>query len=265
MLCRLALANHTIDATSFTLIRLVSGALILSTILFTRQSNNTVFHSGSWLSALALFIYAAGFSYGYIDLDTGTGALVLFTCVQITMIVVGILRGQHPTKLEWLGLLSAFAGFIYLISPGVTAPSLSGVLLMSLAGMAWGWYSLLGAKSATPLQDTAANFVKASLLSVMLVPILFVHSQIQLEGVVYAILSGTLTSGIGYAIWYQVLPYLRANIAAVCQLSVPIIAALGGILLLNETFSIRLLVASISILGGIILVIKAKQFTKSKT
>ncbi|MDO6712487.1 DMT family transporter [Aliiglaciecola sp. 2_MG-2023] len=260
ILCRLALADSSIDATSFTLIRLISGAIMLILILLIKGNVNQINNKGSWPASLALFIYAAGFSYAYIELDTGVGALILFACVQITMLVISWYYGARLTLVESLGVLVAFAGFIYLVSPGVNSPSIFGVTLMALAGIAWGCYSIIGSRSATPLIDTSSNFIRASVISLVLTPVLFIESnQLQTMGVVYALASGMITSGVGYAIWYKVLPHIRSSVAAVLQLSVPAIAALGGLLLLEELLTMKMLISSGAILGGIALVIYGKQ------
>ncbi|MEP4890125.1 MAG: DMT family transporter [Aliiglaciecola sp.] len=260
ILCRLALADSSIDATSFTLIRLMSGAVMLCFILLLKGNIKQLKTKGSWPASLALFIYAAGFSYAYIELDTGVGALILFACVQITMLIISWYYGARLTLIESLGVFVAFAGFIYLVSPGVNSPSILGVTLMACAGIAWGCYSIIGSRSATPLIDTSSNFLRASLICLLLVPMLFIDTnQLEVMGVVYALASGMLTSGVGYAIWYKVLPHIRSSVAAVLQLSVPAIAAIGGLLLLDELLTLKMLMSSGAILGGIGLVIYGKQ------
>ncbi|GAB2687318.1 DMT family transporter [Aliiglaciecola aliphaticivorans] len=260
ILCRLALAESSIDATSFTLIRLISGAAMLMLILVVKGNSKQVKKSGTWPASLALFIYAAGLSYAYIELDTGVGALILFACVQITMLIISWYYGARLTLVESLGVLVAFAGFIYLVSPGVDSPSIMGVMLMAGAGIAWGYYSIIGSRSSTPLTDTTSNFIRASLICLILVPLLLIEaSQFETMGVVYALASGMITSGVGYAIWYKVLPHIRSSVAAVLQLSVPAIAAVGGLLLLDELLTAKMLIASGAILGGIGLVIYGKQ------
>ncbi|WP_322786221.1 DMT family transporter [Aliiglaciecola lipolytica] len=263
ILCRLALAESSIDATSFTLLRLWSGAIMLLFVLSFNGNLSQLKSAGSWRAAIALFVYAAGFSYAYIDLDTGMGALILFACVQITMLAISWLKGERFNRIESLGVLIAFAGFMYLVSPGANSPSVLGVILMASAGIGWGVYSIIGAGSTTPLIDTGSNFIRAALISALLIPVLFIDSnRIETAGILYGVMSGTLTSALGYTIWYKVLPNLRASVAAVLQLSVPAIAAIGGLLLLGELLSIRMMFASIAILGGIGLVIYAKQSPK---
>ena len=179
------------------------------------------------------------------------------------MLAISWLKGERFNRIESLGVLIAFAGFMYLVSPGANSPSVIGVILMASAGIGWGVYSIIGAGSTTPLIDTGANFIRAALISALLIPVLFIDSnRIETAGILYGVMSGTLTSALGYTIWYKVLPNLRASVAAVLQLSVPAIAAIGGLLLLGELLSIRMMFASVAILGGIGLVIYAKQSPK---
>lgn len=260
ILCRLALANELIDPASFTILRLASGALTL-TILISLRSGPKIFRekkAGNLVSALALFVYAAGFSFAYVWLDTGTGALILFASVQLSMITISLFYGHKFRFQEWAGMLIALTGFIYLVLPGVSAPSLSGALLMTLAGIAWGVYSVKGKLSTDALLDTSGNFLRTLPLLLLLISLVDPGSW-QWQGGFYALLSGVIASGLGYAIWYSVLPKLSASIAAVSQLSVPVVAAIGGLILVNENPDSRLIIASIIILGGIALV----TFTKS--
>ncbi len=259
VLCRLALAEGVIDAASFTNIRLLSGAIVLGIILLLTQSQQAVDSKGSWKAGFMLFVYAAGFSYAYISLDTGIGALILFTVVQITMIAVGLFTGKKLHVLEWLGVLIAFAGFVYLILPDLTSPSLVGFILMSLAGVAWGFYTLAGQGSANPLRDTLFNFVR----TLPFVAILFVFAlpsmSLSTYGVVLAVLSGGIASGVGYTLWYVALGGLTSVQAGVLQLLVPVIAAIGGVIFANEALSSRLVIASLVILGGLLVVILSKH------
>ncbi len=260
ILCRLALANELIDPASFTILRLASGALTL-TILICLRSGPKIFRekkAGNLVSALALFVYAAGFSFAYVWLDTGTGALILFASVQLSMITISLFYGHKFRFQEWAGMLIALTGFIYLVLPGVSAPSLSGALLMTLAGIAWGVYSVKGKLSTDALLDTSGNFLRTLPLLLLLIPLVDPGNW-QWQGGFYALLSGVIASGLGYAIWYSVLPKLSASIAAVSQLCVPVVAAIGGLILVNEYPDSRLIIASIIILGGIALV----TFTKS--
>lgn len=263
ILCRLALVesggSSSIDAASFTAIRLFSGAIILSILLlaqkhkFNRQHLNPV-------SSLMLFSYAICFSFSYINIAAGTGALILFGTVQLTMILFGLFKGEHPGFVAWAGILLAFAGLVYLVLPGVSDPPLTSALLMMCAGLAWGVYSLRGKGINEPLVATSWNFI-ATLPLVLLMQLVF-HSSSQLtqKGVLLAVLSGALASGIGYATWYKALPYLTATRAATVQLTVPIIAAIGGVIFLSEQLSLRLILASIAVLSGVYLTIKPVEY-----
>jgi drug/metabolite transporter (DMT)-like permease len=260
VLGRLALSGKTIDAASFTEIRLLSGALILFLILQFDSKKNNSSSKGSWFASLMLFLYAATFSFAYITLDTGTGALILFGAVQITMILISFFTGNklHPT--EWVGITIAFIGFVYLVLPGISAPSLTGFILMTIAGIAWGIYTLKGKDSANPLSDTTYNFMRSLPLVLILALLRFQSADISSKGVVLAILSGGITSGIGYTIWYSALRRLSITQAAVVQSSVPVIAALGGVLFVAEKISLRLLISSFLILGGILIVVLGKYY-----
>lgn len=258
VLCRLALADSSIDAASFTTVRLVSGAIALLIILGVTNRGTRPASYGSWMSAAMLFLYAACFSFAYISLDTGIGALILFGMVQATMIAGALMAGDRPTVAEWIGWLLAVGGFVYLVSPGLTAPSPGGSALMAIAGIAWGIYSLRGRNESFALAGTTYNFVRS-------VPLVLIVSAFSLQdlhlttnGVVLAILSGTITSGVGYAVWYTALQSISSMQAAMVQLSVPVLAAAGGILLLSESISLRLFVSSLLILGGIFLAIFGK-------
>lgn len=262
LLCRLALKNTSLDAASFTLIRLVAGALMLWLVVYIKQRSGAV--KGSWLSALALFAYAAGFSFAYLNLTAATGALLLFAAVQVTMISFGLWRGERLNSLQWLGFILAFMGLIGLLLPGLSAPPLWAALLMIMAGIAWGIYSLRGRGAGDPTLVTAGNFLRSVPLALGLSLGLLSHFNWDSRGVIYALASGAITSGLGYAIWYKVLPALKATTAASIQLSVPVIAALGGVIVLGEAMSVRLLVTGIAILGGIALVIRY-QTKKPKT
>ena len=261
ILCRLALGEGAIDASSFTTIRLLSGAIALLLIISIANDRRSqdVTSKGSWSAGLMLFIYAATFSYAYISLDTGTGALILFGSVQITMILLTVLGGTRTQLTEWAGLCIALTGFIYLIFPGVSAPSLSGFVLMTLAGIAWGIYTLLGRRSENPLLDTSYNFFRTIPLVALLTLFTFKQASLSLEGIVLALISGVITSGIGYTIWYVALRNLSSTQAAVLQLSVPVIAAGGGVLFVSEAITQRLMIASLLVLGGILLVIISKS------
>jgi drug/metabolite transporter (DMT)-like permease len=254
VLCRLALAEYNIDAASFTAIRLSSGAITLFIILLIRNQGKVSVSMNYW-SALMLFVYALFFSYSYIEIATGTGALILFGSVQLTMILYSICCGERPGNLALLGLVIAFAGLVYLLMPGVTAPSLFSALLMMIAGIAWGVYTLRGKDSTTPLTDTTWNFIATIPLLVITSLILIDDMQINKEGVILAIASGALASGMGYAIWYAALAHLSSTNAATVQLSVPVIATIGGVLFMAEPITVRMMIAGIVVLGGIYLTI----------
>ncbi|MBD9515940.1 MULTISPECIES: DMT family transporter [Pseudomonadaceae] len=256
ILCRLALKATSIDAVSFTGIRIFSGALMLALLLKLRH--RAASDGGNWRAAAALFVYAAAFSYAYVQLDAGTGALLLFGAVQVTMILVGLLRGESLRGQALAGFLLALGGLLAQLLPSASAPPLAGALLMLLSGVAWGLYSLLGRKGSDPLAITTGNFVRA--ISFAAVLAVFFHADLRVDtlGVVYAVLSGAVASGIGYAIWYSALPGLSAIQGASVQLSVPILAALSGAALLGEAISLRLALVSLAVLGGIALILLAK-------
>lgn len=258
LLCRAALRDTDIDAATFTSVRLVSGALMLWLILSLR-GNRVPLKQGSWGSALALFAYAAAFSYAYGGLSAAMGALLLFGAVQATMISIGIVRGDRPRLWQWLGFVLAFAGLVGLLLPGLTAPPLFSSLLMISAGIAWGIYSLRAKGAGEPTAVTTGNFIRAVPMALALSLIMMAGARIDMAGMGYAIASGAIASGMGYAVWYMALPLLQATTAATVQLSVPVIAAVGGVLLLSEPLTLRLAVAGIAILGGIAIVIRAGQ------
>lgn len=257
LLCRVALKHTSIDAASFTAIRLISGAAMLW--LIARMNRSTHGGRGNWLSAFALFAYAAGFSFAYISLPAATGALLLFGAVQATMIGYGIWAGERLARPQLAGLVLALGGLVSLLLPGLSAPPLLGSLLMLSAGVAWGIYSLRGKGAGDPIRVTAGNFLRAAPAAAILSLVTHGGAALDSAGFLYAVSSGALASGIGYAIWYTVLPALKATNAATVQLSVPVIAALGGIFFLGESVTLRLLLASIAILGGIALVILEKK------
>ncbi len=257
ILCRIALAHTGIDAASFTSIRLVSGAIALWAItLFFRSGHSG---KGNWISAFALFAYAAGFSFAYISLTAATGALLLFGAVQATMIGYGLWTGERFQKQQLAGLTLALGGLVGLLLPGLSAPPLFGSALMLIAGAAWGVYSIRGKGAGDPTRVTAGNFLRASLLTALLSVLFISSSKLDAAGVWYAVASGAISSGLGYAIWYSVVPALKATNAATVQLSVPVIAALGGIVILGESLTVRFVLASVAILGGIALVILSKR------
>jgi drug/metabolite transporter (DMT)-like permease len=253
LLCRMALRHTGIDAASFTSIRIVSGALVLWLIIAVRGER--VSAAGSWCSAMALFAYAAGFSFAYISLPAATGALLLFGAVQATMISHGLWRGERLRGRQVAGLMMAFSGLFGLLLPGLSAPPLQGSILMLAAGIAWGIYSLRAKGSVDPTRVTAGNFIRAVPFAVALSMAMFSSVSLDTSGILYAIASGALASGVGYAIWYKALRGLKSASAATVQLSVPVIAGAGGIAFLGEPVTLRLLMTSTAILGGVALVI----------
>ena len=250
VLARLALLPEGADPLAYTGIRLASGAIALAVILAISRRGLTVV-SGTWPASAALFGYAFAFSLAYVMLGAGTGALILFASVQIGVIGWAIIKGDRPTRLQWLGLGVAFAGLVYLMSPGLVAPSPLGALLMFAAGLCWAGYTLIGRGSSSPLADTTGNFIRCLPLAIALLVVGVGWHGLDWRSAAYASLSGVVASGIGYAIWYAVLPALSRTRAAIVQLTVPAIAALGGVILIGETLSLRLAVASIAILGGV--------------
>jgi len=256
LLCRAALKQTSIDAASFTFIRIFFGAAALWLIM--KMRNTAWKEAGNWPSALALFAYAAAFSFAYNTLAAGTGALLLFGAVQATMIFWGLHKGERLHAIQMVGLLVAISGLIVLLFPGLSAPPLSGSILMLGAGVAWGVYSLRG-KLQDPGSATAGNFLRAVPLAAIVSIILLPWARLDRAGIAYAALSGAIASGLGYVIWYTALSGLKATSAATVQLSVPVLAATGGILLLGEPITLRYLFASIAVLGGIALVVLEKN------
>lgn len=262
LLCRAALKQTSIDAASFTFVRVFSGAVVLWLIMNLRRIMRTTQSfgvGGNWISALALLLYAAGFSFAYLAVAAGTGALLLFGAVQATMILWGLHKGERLRGIQILGLIVAMTGLVVLLFPGLSAPPLFGSILMLGAGVAWGVYSLRGKREKNPVTATTGNFVRAVPFAAALSIVFLQWLDLDLAGVIYAIISGALTSGLGYVIWYSVLPSLKAASAATVQLSVPVLAAAGGILLLGEPLTLRYLLASVAILGGIALVVLEKD------
>jgi drug/metabolite transporter (DMT)-like permease len=251
ILCRMALASGESDAASFTGVRLISGAVTLAAFLLVFGKAPTAWKSGNWMSAFFLFAYAVAFSFAYLGLTTATGALILFGCVQLTMFGVSLFRGMRPGILEWSGLAVAFCGLVYLVLPGLSAPPFSSALLMVAAGMAWGGYTLRGKGSEDPLADTAGNFVRSVPMVLAVVLIFLPNLNISSRGILLAVLSGAVASGVGYSVWYAALKYHTPARAGVLQLAVPGIAAVGGVIFLAETASWRLVAAGVLILGGI--------------
>lgn len=262
LLCRLALGGNTIDPASFTAIRLASGAIALWLLVGIRGRETRargMGRRGDWVSAAMLFLYAIAFSVAYVSLSAGIGALLLFGAVQATMVIAGVSSGERPHAMQWAGLCIALAGLVYLVLPGLTAPPPAGAGLMAIAGIAWGVYSLRGRGKGDPVAVTTDNFIRS-------VPLVLVISLPMLQrlnwtpkGLLLATISGSLTSGMGYVIWYAALPGLSATRAATVQLSVPVLAALGGVILLSESISLRLVFSAVAILGGVLMAVLRRE------
>lgn len=259
-----ALSTGAVDAGSFTAIRLLSGAVVLAALVAARGNGRaSIQQNGSWLSAFVLLGYAVTFSYAYLSLGAGVGALILFAVVQITMIGTGIWRGERPRPIEWLGLATALAGLLYLLSPGLTAPPLAGAAAMAISGIGWGWYSLLARGVELPLATTASNFLRASPFVAPLFLAVWAADAVHISphGLQLAVLCGALTTGLGYVIWYAALKGLTATQGAVVQLCVPVLAAAGGILFVGEQLTPRLIIAAAAILGGVALALAGMRRT----
>lgn len=272
LFCRMALAGGYIDPWNFTVIRLLSAAVCLGfimTVYTYHLKRKRTFDpallqdTGSWLSSISLLIYALCFSIAYVELDTGTGALILFSAVQLTMIGWGIFQKEQLSKLQWAAFIVALAGFIYLMLPSAAVPSLFGTVIMAISGAAWGIYSIRGKACISPLRATGFNFIR----SLIAVPILLLIGMsyiknISVEGLLLACISGAITSGIGYSIWYMAMPLLKSTQAAVVQFCVPVLAAIAGVLFLSEQFTIRFITASTIILGAVLVFILNKKAVK---
>lgn len=256
LLCRVALGSRLIDPVSFTTIRLVSGALALILItLKVDKSTVSAENKGSWGSGLALFMYAITFSLAYISLNTGMGALILFGAVQVTMIGAALKSGEYLGPSQWFGTALAIGGLVYLLSPGLSAPDPLGALLMCGAGVSWGIYSIRGRGILTPIAATAGNFTRSAPLTVLASIIALSSVHLEANGIMLALLSGIVTSGLGYILWYKALRDLTTTQASVVQLLVPVLAALGGAAFLAEKVTLRLVIASLFILGGVALAV----------
>jgi drug/metabolite transporter (DMT)-like permease len=261
VICRLALSGGSIDPGSFTNIRIAAGAITLFIILGLRKGSSGIRTHGSWQSAALLFAYAICFSYAYVDLQTGSGALILFGLVQATMIAMALRSGERPRAAEWVGWSVAAAGFVWLLLPGASAPSTQGTVLMALAGISWGLYSIRGKRESDPLASTAANFARALIPASIVAIVIFVdsaHMHASSYGIMLAVISGGITSGIGYVIWYAAIRRLTSMQAALVQLSVPVIAASGGVLLVAEPLTTRLLLSGVLVIGGISIAVTVK-------
>ena len=260
VLTREALGNEEVDAVSFATVRLLSGAAMMLAIVWLRQPRRPPAIGGRWIAAGVMVLYAIPFSFAYNSLTSGTGALILFGTVQVTMIVAALASGERPHLFEWLGLLVAVAGLVYLVSDGLETPSPLGAFLMTLAGICWGWYTLLGRGSRQPVVDTAGNFVRTVPMMLALATAAWLNEapQISTRGLVLGVICGAITSGVGYAIWYAALRGLTATRAATVQLAVPVLAALAGVLFQGETISVQKAVSAALILGGIGLAIASR-------
>lgn len=254
LLCRAALRGGDIDAPTFTAIRLASGALVLVLIVVARKSS--LRGAGSWPSAAALAAYAVAFSYAYLRIGAAVGALILFGCVQLTMIVGGLLRGERPTARQWIGWLVAVAGLVVLNAPGLDPPPATGAVLMAIAGIAWGVYSLRGRGVDRPLVATAGNFARCLPVAAVLI-VFYVHAST--AGILLAVASGAIASGLGYSLWYAAVPSLGATRAAFVQLSVPVMTALSAVLLLSEELRPTLAIGGAAIVGGLAIALTSKR------
>ncbi|MEM7137155.1 MAG: DMT family transporter [Myxococcota bacterium] len=262
LLCRMALGDGAMDPKVFTAIRLASGAAVLAPLWWFATRRRSHVRAGSWGSGFALFVYAMGFSLAYVSLDTGVGALILFAAVQATMLGAGWRQGERPSAAEWIGLVTAMAGLAYLVRPGTASPDPIGVALMVAAGVGWGVYSVRGRATSTPTATTAENFLLSVPWAIASVLVFGPGSSIgPPRAVVLAVISGAITSGLGYVLWYAVLRHLTTTRAAIVQLSVPVLAAVAGIVVLGEPATLRLGLASAMILGGVGFAISQRQTT----
>ena len=257
LLCRMALVETDIDPASFTFWRLTSGALMLTLLLVMR--NQKPLQEGNMASAIALFVYAAGFSFAYISMTTGAGALLLFGAVQVTMISWGLFKGERMSALQWGGFLLALIGLILLLLPNAAVPQLSSALMMLAAGIAWGVYSLKGKGAKFPIEATAGNFIRATPLALVLLVIFWPGGEFHAEGMAYAVASGAIASALGYALWYSILVHIAAIKAATLQLSVPVLAVFAGWLFLDEPVTLRIILSSLAVIGGVAMVIWVKK------
>ena len=257
LLCRMALVETDIDPASFTFWRLTSGALMLTLLVVMR--NQKPLQEGNMASAIALFVYAAGFSFAYVSMTTGAGALLLFGAVQVTMISWGLFKGERMSALQWGGFLLALIGLILLLLPNAAVPQLSSALMMLAAGIAWGVYSLKGKGAKFPIEATAGNFIRATLLALVLLVIFWPGGEFHAEGMAYAVASGAIASALGYALWYSILVHIAAIKAATLQLSVPVLAVFAGWVFLDETVTLRIILSSLAVIGGVAMVIWVKK------
>ena len=261
VLCRLALRSGEIDAATFTTVRLLAGALVLALIVCLPARKV----DGDLRSSLCLFAYAAAFSFAYLGLSAGTGALILFGSVQATMIIAAMRSNEHPNPLQWLGLGLAISGLVWLSAPGVESPPIGSAVLMAVAGIAWGFYSLRGRAAHNAAAATAGNFVRSLPFTLLLSLVFLTQSKATPKAALIAVISGAITSGLGYIAWYAALPHLGAIRAAISQLLVPMIAAIGGVLFLSETLTPRLIGATCLTVLGVALTMRLRPTTKPTT
>ena len=275
LLTRGALGHNLIDAPSFTIVRLLTGAAALWFVRsvwfggfggFGRSGGSGRSSGpagpqehGSWISAIWLAGYAVGFTLAYVRIGAGVGALLLFGAVQTTMIGVGVIRGERPHVLDWIGFALAMAGLVWLTVPGAAAPDLPGALLMIAAGACWGFYSIAGRRSSDPVGTTAGNFWRGAILVAVALGALVEPARITTSGVVLATISGAVTSGLGYVLWYAVLPTLGAWRASLIQLTVPVLTGTGAVAILGEAVSGRLLTAGLLVGVGVWLSLRAAR------
>lgn len=262
LLCRRALGEGLIDAASFATVRVICGAATLAIVVLPRW-RLVARRPMDWRATTMLFTYMVFFSFAYLSLGAATGALILFGAVQLTMFAVAFRRGERFSPWSWVGLAAAVAGLVYLVAPGITAPDPRGAVLMVIAGIAWGVYSLLGRAVGDPVAATASNFIWSVPLVLLVSALFFGQMHLSLEGVVLAAVSGAIASGLGYVVWYAALRSLSAGRAATVQLSVPVIAALGAVVFLSEAVTLRLIVASVATLGGVWIVLAQRGSRQS--
>jgi len=261
VLCRLALDSGAIDPVSFTLVRLLGGsvALIMVHRFMGSRGDSEKGCNGSWGSGLALFVYAISFSLAYVSLSSGTGALILFGAVQITMLVLALKMGERMASYQWVGFALAVIGIVYLVSPGLESPDWRSALLMMLSGVAWALYTIAGKAAMSPIEMTMGNFVRASVIALPVSAFAMSGMSAESSGIILALVAGIVTSGLGYVMWYQALPKLETTQAAVLQLLVPLLASFGGVLFISEKLTMRLALASFLILGGVFLSVMTKK------
>lgn len=276
LFCRLALSEGYIDPWSFTIIRLLSGAICLILIMIVHarrlkhsdaaQAALVLSDKGSWLSSLSLVVYALCFSLAYVELDTGTGAMILFAAVQFTMIGWGIYKKERLSTVQWIALAIAFAGFVYLMLPSAAVPSLYGAVVMMLSGIAWGVYSIRGKACVSPLRATGFNFVRSLIvLPILLLVAIPYLADLTLKGLMLAGISGAVTSGMGYCLWYVALPLLKSTQAAVVQFCVPILAAIAGVVFLSEQLTLSFILSSVVILISVLVFVLTKDISKTSS